>query len=179
MIPDYPNEIRKELTKILRDKTLNPLFQPIVNLNKQKIYGYEGLIRGPSDSLLHAPEKLFETACQLGRLVELDFLCRETLINQFKHLSLPGKLFININPECLLAKDYIDGETLRYVTKANLSPENIVIEITETQPIEDFSLVKKAITHYREVGFSTTSRGRVAHSRHLAADRYPWSAGTD
>jgi len=154
MISDYQNELQKELNNILREKSLNPLFQPIVSLNKQKIYAYEGLIRGPSNSLLHAPEKLFETAYQFGRLVELDFLCRQTLISQFKHLSLPGKLFVNTNPECLLAKDYVDGETLKYVEKAKLSPENIVIEITETHPIDDFSLVQKAITHYRETGFS-------------------------
>ncbi|MFK5987089.1 MAG: bifunctional diguanylate cyclase/phosphodiesterase, partial [Pseudomonadota bacterium] len=154
MRSQYELEIKSELDIILRDKKLSTLFQPIVNITKQKIYGYEGLIRGPSNSILHSPTKLFEAAYQFGRLAELDFLCRYQLINQFKQLSLPGKLFLNTNPESLLEKDYIDGETIKYVQQAGLSPKDIVIEITESYPIEDFSLLTKSINHYRNAGFS-------------------------
>jgi diguanylate cyclase (GGDEF)-like protein len=154
MTSQYKLEIKTELERILRDKDLSTLFQPIVSLNKQKIYGYEGLIRGPSNSILHSPTKLFEVAYQFGHLAELDFLCRYKLISQFKQLSLPGKLFINSNPESLLEQDYIDGETLKYVQQFGLSPEDIIIEITETYPIEDFSLLEKATNHYRAAGFS-------------------------
>ncbi|MFK5894959.1 MAG: GGDEF domain-containing protein [Pseudomonadota bacterium] len=154
MTSQYKFEIKTELERILRDKDLSTLFQPIVNLNKQKIYAYEGLIRGPSNSILHSPIKLFEAAYQFGRLAELDFLCRYKIINQFKQLSLSGKLFINTNPESLLEKDYIDGETLKYVEDAGLFPQDIVIEITETYPIKDFSLLEKATNHYRSAGFS-------------------------
>ncbi len=154
MKSQYKIETKQELDNILREKNLSVLFQPIVNLQKQKIYAYEGLIRGPSDSRFHSPIKLFETAYEFGRLAELDFLCRELIINQFKRLSLPGKLFVNTNPESLLAKNYVDGETLKYVQDSGLSPEDVVIEITETYPIEDFSLLEKATNHYRGSGFS-------------------------
>ena len=154
MQTQYKNEIKEELNKILKEQKLNPLFQPIVNLSHQEIYGYEGLIRGPSGSILHSPEKLFEVASHFGRLVELDFLCRSVIIKQFSQLNLPGKLFININPESLLGADYEDGKTLSYVKKAKIKPENVVIEITETHPIESFSLIRNALNHYRKAGFT-------------------------
>ncbi|MEN8261036.1 MAG: EAL domain-containing protein, partial [Pseudomonadota bacterium] len=91
-------EIQNEIDRIIRQEDLTAHFQPIVLLNKQSIFGYEGLIRGPSDSALHAPESLFNAAHQCGRLVELDILCRKIIIKQFGKLNVPGALFVNINP---------------------------------------------------------------------------------
>jgi len=39
----------QSLDDILQHARLTPMFQPIVSHKKNKIYGYEALIRGPSD----------------------------------------------------------------------------------------------------------------------------------
>ena len=61
-----------QLDNILEQGKLSDLFQPIISLNRQEIYGYEGLIRGPSDSPLHTPAHLLATAQRYGRHHELD-----------------------------------------------------------------------------------------------------------
>lgn len=83
---------------IIRKRNLSVHFQPIVNLRNQSIYGYEGLIRGPVNTILYSPEMLFEAATKYGCLAQLDFLCRELVIMQFSRLNLPGCLFINVDP---------------------------------------------------------------------------------
>jgi diguanylate cyclase (GGDEF)-like protein len=142
------------LEDILRQGSLTPLYQPIVSLAQQQIFGYEALIRGPSDSPLHSPINLFNTAHRHGKLAELDLLCRETVIRRYGELGLPGKLFINTTPAALLQNDYPHGLTLQFLKSAGLSPQQVVIELTEQYPIDDYDLMRQATEHYREMGFS-------------------------
>jgi EAL domain-containing protein (putative c-di-GMP-specific phosphodiesterase class I)/GGDEF domain-containing protein len=144
----------QSLDNILQNATLIPMFQPIVSMRENKIYGYEALIRGPSDSPLHSPINLFDAASRHGRLAELDLLCREVAIKQFGLFELDAKLFINTIPEVLLQQDYQHGLTLDFIKKAGLSPDKVVIELTEQYPIDDYELMRKATEHYREMGFS-------------------------
>lgn len=142
------------LEDILREGRLTPLFQPIVSLKQQKVYGFEALIRGPSDSPLHSPINLFNTAYRHGKLAELDLLCRETSIRRYGELGLSQKLFINTSPAALLETDYPHGLTLQFLKYVGLSPQQVVIELTEQYPIDDYELMRQATEHYREMGFS-------------------------
>jgi sensor c-di-GMP phosphodiesterase-like protein len=56
------NTILPRLIEIIQQGQLSALFQPIVNMTTGEIIGYEGLIRGPSDSPLHSPMNLFRVA---------------------------------------------------------------------------------------------------------------------
>lgn len=141
------------LDNIIKNQKLTVYFQPIV-ANKQACnFGYEALIRGPINSPLFSPVELFKQATEQGRLVELELLCRELSIIQFKKLRLPGKLFLNASPETLFQPDFRAGQTLKMLKKANLSPERVVIELTEHSPLENYQAVREALKHYKEMGF--------------------------
>jgi len=144
----------KALNDILANASLTPLFQPIVSMKDQKIYGYEALIRGPSDSPLHSPINLFDAASRYGSLAELDLLCREVSIEKFGQYNLNSKLFINTIPAVLLQDDYQYGHTLDFIKRSGLKTEQIVIELTEQYPIDDYNLMRDATEHYRNMGFS-------------------------
>lgn len=144
----------QSLMDILSERTLTPLFQPIVSLTDQSIFGYEALIRGPSNGLLHSPVNLFNTAARHGFLAELDLMCRETVITHYGALGLKQKLFLNTTPVALLQQDYPHGLTLQYVEQASLSSQQVIIELTEQYPIDDYDLMRAATQHYREMGFS-------------------------
>ncbi|MDT8403867.1 GGDEF domain-containing protein [Sulfuriflexus sp.] len=138
---------------ILETESLNPLYQPIVDLNRHTIYGYESLIRGPSDSVLHSPVTLFDMAIREGKLNELDILCRKIGIKGFQSKHLPGKLFLNAIPQSLLGPHHRSGLTLEILNRIGIRPENVVIELTEQYPLYDFDVMRKAIDHYRSMGF--------------------------
>lgn len=144
----------QSLDDILQHVRLTPMFQPIVSIKENNIYGYEALIRGPSDSALHSPINLFDAASRHGRLAELDLLCREVAIMQFGKFELDAKLFVNTIPEVLLQQDYQHGLTLDFIKKAGLSADKVVIELTEQYPIDDYDLMRQATEHYRDMGFS-------------------------
>ncbi|AFJ02887.1 diguanylate cyclase/phosphodiesterase (GGDEF & EAL domains) with PAS/PAC sensor(s) [Methylophaga frappieri] len=144
----------QSLEDILANAALTPIFQPIVSLKEHQIYGYEALIRGPSNSLLHSPINLFDAASRHGRLAELDLLCRELAIAKFGELGLTSKLFINTIPAALLQPDYPHGLTLQFLKKAGLSAHHVVIELTEQYPIDDYDVMREATAHYRDMGFS-------------------------
>ena len=138
---------------ILRYRQITALFQPIVHLQTRQIYGYEGLIRGPVNTVLHPPTRLFEMAAILGLLAELDLLCRQVVIQRFAQLGLPGRLFINVDPNCLLNDNYGEGLTHAYLKKVGLDPSQVIIELTETHPIDDVQMMQQAMLHYRNMGF--------------------------
>jgi len=144
----------QSLDEILATGAISTLFQPIVSLKTNTIYGYEALSRGPSDSPLHSPINLFDAASRHGRIAELDLLCREVAIQQFGRLNLPAKLFLNTIPAVLLQDDYEHGLTLNFLKKSKLSPNRVVIELTEQYPIDDYRLMRDATEHYRSMGFS-------------------------
>lgn len=142
-----------ELRSIIEDERLTPYFQPIVDVAQQRTHGYEALIRGPEGSPLHSPLKLFEVAMQAGLLVELDLLCRRLAIAAFARLGLPGRLFLNVMPSTIVKRDFREGLTLGYLREYGLAPNRVVIELTEHVPIQDYSLMRQAVAHYRAMGF--------------------------
>ncbi|MEW6562635.1 MAG: GGDEF domain-containing protein [Pseudomonadota bacterium] len=144
---------KSELDMLIEQRNLSALFQPILHMGKGEFYGYEGLIRGPANSPLHSPVNLFGAARQQGRSLEIEMLCRQVVLERFAEQQLPGKLFLNISPDTLLHPSFKNGQTLDYIRKLGLKPEQVVIEITENQPTFDFEAMRKALMHYRQMGF--------------------------
>ncbi len=141
------------IANIIKHRKLTVYFQPIVSNKQGDIFAYEALIRGPFNSPFHSPVNLFNEAAQQGRLVELELLCRELSIQQFQTLQLSGKLFLNASPETLFQPGFKAGQTLKMLKNANLSPNRVVIELTEHSPLENYEAIREAIKHYKEMGF--------------------------
>jgi diguanylate cyclase (GGDEF)-like protein len=141
------------LHTIIRQHNVKAVFQPIVHIQNRQIYGYEGLIRGPVNTVLHAPTRLFEAATWAGCVAELDLLCREVVIKRFAQLGLPGRLFMNVDPYSLVHEHFREGQTLKLIEEAGLTPSQVIIELTETHPVEDVQLMQQAMIHYRQMGF--------------------------
>lgn len=150
---DYSDELRLHFFEILQHARVSALYQPIVDFKRQTVFGYESLIRGPSDSPLHSPVMLFDAARREGRLTDLDLLCRKTGIRGFKERRLGGKLFLNATPQGLMEPQHRSGLTLEFLHELGLTPENVVIEITEQYPLTDFTFMDHALAHYRKMGF--------------------------
>ena len=92
------------LDDLLQSRSVTPLFQTVVDLDRMGVAGYEALARGPAGPL-HEPEAMFAAAREQDRLVELDWLCREVAVAAARARGLrhPLSLFINAEPEALLA----------------------------------------------------------------------------
>jgi diguanylate cyclase (GGDEF)-like protein len=141
------------LHEIIEQRQLTALFQPVINMQRGEIVGYEGLIRGPSDSPLHSPLNLFKVARANNLSVQVEHLCRRVVLERFAELALPGKLFLNVSPEMLMEPEARRGETLGYINEIGINPDRVIIELTENQPTYDYDLLRDAVMHYRGMGF--------------------------
>ncbi len=145
--------MQKTIQTIIAKKMITTVFQPIFDIENESIVGYEALTRGPKDTPLYSPEVLFEKAQQHNLLSELELLCRASAISCFVALKLPGKLFINICLNVMLNKDHPYGETIKLVENSGLSPQQVVIEISEKSPFPNSDILLRALNKYRKFGF--------------------------
>ncbi|MFE8700411.1 EAL domain-containing protein [Cytobacillus sp. FJAT-54145] len=147
-------ETQIEFSTLLVNKSLNMLFQPIVNLNDGSLLGYEGLTRGPRGSRFHSPIDLFSYAEQCGSLYPLEKTARELAFQYSQSVIKKGqKLFININSQVIYDPGFTPGHTISLLKQQDLSPSNVVFEITERNAIQDFQAFKEVLNHYRAQGF--------------------------
>ncbi len=146
--------LQKELRRLIDFKLLKPVFQPIMALENPRIIGYEALIRGPDDSPLEFPDKLFQVARESRLLASLEFACREVSCEQFAALNLPGKLFLNMSPIAFTDSQYRDGVTREILQRVGLSAERVVFELTESQPLDELDLLRAASDHFQRQGFA-------------------------
>ncbi|MEW6990772.1 EAL domain-containing protein [Colwelliaceae bacterium 6441] len=142
-----------QIKKILQNKEITVVFQPIFDVSNQTVLGFEALSRGPKNSLFYSPDNLFRAATDCGLLSELEILCRDTAIQKFAKLQLTGKLFLNISPLVLLDSAHPQGETIKLVEKAGLNCQQIVIELSEKYPFPNAETLSRALSKYREFGF--------------------------
>ncbi|MBI4809735.1 MAG: phosphodiesterase [Nitrosomonadales bacterium] len=153
LAPSAKEHAMSPLRDILEQHRLSALFQPIIDLKSGEFLGFEGLIRGPADSPLHSPINLFGAAEQQGLELELEMLSRQTVLETFAGLELPGNLFLNVSPKAMTHPSFKNGQTLAFMDKLGIAPERVIIEITENQPTFDFEAMRDALLHYRGMGF--------------------------
>ncbi|WP_186830546.1 EAL domain-containing protein, partial [Mitsuaria sp. TWR114] len=148
-----PDPLSIALSAVIRDGALDIHFQPLVEVERAQILGYEALTRGPADTPLHSPLVLFEAAARLGRLVELERLVVRRALRRFKELKLPGQLFLNLTADTLLATSDRGALIAREFAQLDLPASRVVIELTETRPILEPERLQDSMRSLRELGF--------------------------
>lgn len=147
------SDVLVQFQKLIEEQQISSVYQPIVSLRDGEVMGYEALTRGPVDSPFHSPLVMFQYAEQQGELYRLEKLAREKAIQGSILEHNQQLLFINISSHVLEDPGFVPGKTLDILQKHGLSPSNVVFEITERSSIEDFSLAKKILAHYRTQGY--------------------------
>ncbi|MGZ4762049.1 MAG: EAL domain-containing protein [Ilumatobacteraceae bacterium] len=152
-------DLSEEVGPAIDAGVFHPHYQPIVNMETRRVIGVEALARWhhPSRGVL-LPTTFLETAERTGDIVRLG---RQLLIeacNQavaWRHAGHDIDLAFNVSAQQLLGGTLVDDVTATLAT-AELAPQQLLIEITETELIVD---VTRAAQLLREL----TDRGvRVA-----------------
>jgi diguanylate cyclase (GGDEF)-like protein len=132
---------------------LTAVFQPIIRLGDGAIYGYEGLIRGPAGSPLHAPAQLFDAANRAGRLAELEWLCCRRVVESYAALGLQQRLFVNISPQTVATALLQERDMLDVLGYAGNDRKRVVIELTEHEQARNVESFRGAMSTLRAQGF--------------------------
>jgi EAL domain-containing protein (putative c-di-GMP-specific phosphodiesterase class I) len=125
---DLVAEAAASIDRVLAGRAVEPLFQPIVELDGLRTVGVEALARGPAGTDLWHARALFAAAVQAGRLAELDTLCAERALEIARDAPTPPPLvFVNAEPAVM---DQPLSSRLLGLMSGGL-PFRIVLEYTE------------------------------------------------
>ncbi len=136
------------------EKIIIPHYQPIFSLKKKKVIGYEGLSRFKiGNDILSFPQvyKIFKDKEKNG---DLDWECRKILLEEFPFKNREDcLLFINILSTSVASEKFGKNLTEKFVKKARLHPSQVVLEITESEKIQNVDQLINMLKHYKKQGF--------------------------
>ncbi len=142
----------EDLGLIIGNREIKTVFQPIVSLRDGEILGHEALSRITCDTEIGNMEELFILAGKHNCLWELEQLCRTKAFEAAFRFMIPPynkKLFINVNPNVLHDETFQRGLTKEYLNQYQISPSNIIFEITERNVIKDLDGFISTVNHYK------------------------------
>lgn len=151
-----------DIWKIINNKAVRILFQPIYDLKEESIVGYEALARGPEGSPVEGASRLFQAAKEEGLKEKLEMICFRNAVKEFRaKLNHNGKhLFLNLHPEtfvnnCSEVLEFLEGMY-----------EKTVLEISEAS--SEIRYVTNCLNRVKEAGVRVALDDIGAGDRSLA-----------
>ncbi|MBA2285390.1 MAG: bifunctional diguanylate cyclase/phosphodiesterase [Ktedonobacteraceae bacterium] len=140
------------LHRLLSEGHVTVAFQPIWDIEQNRVLSFEALTRPPADYGFNGPQEAFDIAEKIGRAHELDYLCVHAILARAAELPPDTLLFLNLTPQTL-DHDVLTGAILlEAVLSAGLTPDRVVIEITERSVVRLEVVVREA-RKLRALGF--------------------------
>ncbi|MBB6691208.1 EAL domain-containing protein [Cohnella xylanilytica] len=146
-------ELRAEMERLLKERSIRSVYQPITRIGTGEVFGYEALTRCPPGSRFDGPLALFNFAEREGYAFALDRLAREKAIGSSPSLNGVQKIFINVTLGIMNDPGFVSGQTAQWLRQRGLQPGQVVLELTERSSIDDFEEAKKILRHYRSQGY--------------------------
>ncbi|HMB73762.1 MAG TPA: bifunctional diguanylate cyclase/phosphodiesterase [Gammaproteobacteria bacterium] len=140
------------LQAVISNRQVTCLFQPIMDVTRETLLGYEALARGPTDSALYAAGDLFAAAATDGQEKALDLLCFETAVARRAELGLGGNLFVNLTSDGLLALGAQPQLIRDILARHDLAPGKLIFELTEQAIVVDYKAIRAAMRQIRAIG---------------------------
>lgn len=138
---------RETVEAVLADPTLiRPVFQPIVDLRRSAVKGYEMLARFANDPA-GTPLQWLATAERHGLTNALEASLVATGIAAREHLPRGTYLSINVSPSALVSSD------VRAVLDAAPGGlQQLVVEVSEQKPVDDYDELATVLDLARAAG---------------------------
>ena len=127
--------VRRGINGMISDRAYSLVFQPIVDILRNEIVGFEALTRF-DDGV--APDLRFEQAAKVGLGVELELATLQAAMAAAANLPAGAWLNVNASPDLVLA-----GTRLAALVAG--AKRNLVLEVTEHTAIADYQAFRAAV----------------------------------
>lgn len=133
--------------------TLSTAFHPILDLQEERVFAYEALVRGPGGE----GAKWVLDQIDEQRIYAFDQACRVAAIRNAVSAGLienGARLSINFMPNAVYSPKACIQLTLRTAAETGLPADRLIFEFTENERIDPAHL-RGIINAYRALGFAT------------------------
>lgn len=144
---------RRQMTELILDQAIYSVYEPIVDVATRTVFGYEALARGPEGTPFHSPLPLFSAAEKHDLVFELDCVCRASGLRGAIDFPEGTKLFLNLLPTSIHDPNFRTERLIETLAECQLSPTDVVFEISEQESIRDFAAFREMRDVYRTLGF--------------------------
>lgn len=148
--------LQAKLNKVIHDNGLQIYFQPITNPNTNKVTSLEALVRWHDSALgWISPEIFVPMAEKAGIIRELSDQVLEKVLETLQHwrtLGFKQRVALNVSRTQLFAHDFV-STLLERLQAHELDPSDLILEITESVALTDYSRQSKHLRELSEHGF--------------------------
>jgi PAS domain S-box-containing protein len=153
---DIQNDLNKIATTNRNDDNLFLLYQPIIDLSSNKIYGFEALSRLNTKKYGVVPPLEFINIAEKTRLIiPIGVKIIRKAFGFLKKLENMGygnvNISINISAIQLIYSDFAQV-VMNIIDEMEISPDNITFEITESVYVANYDKVNEIIGQLRLIG---------------------------
>jgi diguanylate cyclase (GGDEF)-like protein len=145
-------EKKEAVRRLIEEGRLTTEFQPIWNIGTETLLGVEALARPDRSYVLSGPAEAFDIAEQIGRVHQLDVICVASALRVAPELDPDVLVFVNLSPLTLDLDADGDDWLQAAVEQAGLSPQRVVVEVTERFGGRTASVVR-CLDRLRQQGF--------------------------
>ncbi|MDP3510174.1 MAG: EAL domain-containing protein [Candidatus Melainabacteria bacterium] len=139
----------KSIVAQLCDSTqFRTVYQPIMDLNSEKIAGYEVLTRGP-DGSFESPADFFRICIENNILTTVDLQCLQLCLEDAPNVGHNMRLHVNLFPSTLLETPV---ENLIKLFPQERNGTTYCLEISEQQFITEPGYLREAINALKQAG---------------------------
>jgi EAL domain-containing protein (putative c-di-GMP-specific phosphodiesterase class I) len=124
-------------------------FQPIIDVSSREVVWVEALLRGKNKE---SPYELF-SGLALDKLHNLDAQSKLSALSVFAHFDAKCGLTLNLLPGTLIDFPSIIVELAKLADQLSIDREQIVIELTEQEAIENPHDIQKIVNDIKAKGF--------------------------
>lgn len=147
------DEIRNQMTEIIKSKAIKAVFQPIVSLKNGSVFGYEAFSKITLKKCSFNISEAFDIAREMKRLWAFELLCRKLSVKMAVDKPQNTKLFLNLDPDIVLDPEFRSGITVEKLEKNEINYGDIIFEAAESWAVSDIELFKSAFKKYRGQGY--------------------------
>jgi PAS domain S-box-containing protein len=187
---DRENRINRELVQIsegINSERLYLQFQPVLDINSNKICGFESLARLNSESLgIIPPIEFIQLAEKNKLIVPLGDVIIFKALQFLKKLEANGysTISVSVNISAIqLMRDDFSKNLIDRINRWQINPTNVGLELTESIFTSNYDEVNRVINGLRTkgikiaiddfgTGYSSLAREREIHADYLKIDKY-------
>ncbi|MHB8719015.1 MAG: EAL domain-containing protein [Candidatus Dormibacteria bacterium] len=141
------------VVELMASHGLEAVYQPIVCLDDFRVIAHEALARPLGAAPDLSVEGLFDAAQRARYTRELDWMARRSAVHDGRALPAGLPLFINCSVGALLDPVHDVDQMLLLLRWADRSPDEVVLEITEREIVDDLGRLRDVLATYRAAGF--------------------------